>query len=591
MSDDSTIGDKRQINNMRRQFLKLAGASVGMAGLAGCGGDGDGTDTQGGNGNGNGNGTGTAMDTPTPTATDIPVEEKEGGTLNLALNATWETLFPMKHAVATSYFMEFNVAPRLATYDFGAGEVQPGAASDWEWIDEEETTLQVTLNEGMTFHPGPDGQDYGECTAEDVVWTINSIVNEGYGGGWIQKFLWPTPPITGAEEVDEYTFNINMEQTYVPIIVGNLTNTFVISKEAVNDLGEDFAANPISVGPYQVADATLGQSTTLERFEDGLDAQELGYSGPAYADEISFEFVGDAQSRLNAVRNGELNMVPGAEAANLRDWEGNDDITVYSQPAYNFDWLYVGGEQRSGTTAEALNQVEVRQAIGYAVDRTQITETAYFGYATPDDDMLTEEFAEPLVEFTDEEEFDLEIFPLEADPDQAQSLLEEAGYTDLDLEITHRPQASETRAAQVLQQNLNVVDGISTVSLNQLDAATFANVEREGDYDILYSSLASLSPDYEQVINYYLPGGDLNSMGFSDEEITQQIRESRLETDREARMEIFRSMFENMVERGPWTYICHTTDANVFSANSDADRDRFSPLAGYLDLTDAYTTE
>lgn len=579
MPDDSAVSDSRQIDNMRRQFLKLAGVSIGMSGLAGCGGDGD----------GDGDGGGGGSDTPTDTA--VPTEDKEGGTLSLALNATWETLFPMKHAVAPTYFMEFNVAPRLATYDFSAGEVQPGAASDWEWIDDEETTLQVTLNEGMTFHPGPDGQDYGECTAEDVVWTINSIVNDGYGGGWIQKFLWPTPPIEGAEEVDEYTFNINMEQTYVPIIVGNLTNTFVISKEAVNDLGDDFAANPISVGPYQVADATLGQSTTLERFEDGLGAQELGYSGPGYADEIVFEFVGDAQSRLNAVRNGELDMVPSAEAANLRDWEGNDDITVYSQPAYNFDWLYVGGEQRSGTTAEALNQVEVRQAIGYAVDRTQITDTAYFGYATPDDDMLTKEFAEPLVEFTDADEFDLDIFPLEADPDQAQSLLEDAGYTGIELEITHRPQASETRAAQVIQQNLSAVEGISSVSLNQLDAATFANVEREGDYDVLYSSLSSLSPDYEQVINYYLPDGDLNSMGFDDQAITDMINESRLETDREERMSIFRDMFEAMVERGPWTYLCHTTDANVFSPNSDADRDRFSPLAGYLDLTDAYTTE
>ncbi len=579
MADDSTMGDGGQIRNMRRQFLKLVGASVGMAGLAGCSGDDDDTDTESGNGNG------------TSTPTDVPVEEKNGGTLNIALNQTWETLFPMKHAVAPSYFMEFNVAPRLATYDFAAGEIRPGAASDWEWINDEETTLQVTLREGMTFHPGPDGQDYGECTAEDVVWIINSIVNEGYGGGWIQKFLWPTPPITGAERVDEYIFNINMDQTYVPIIIGNLTNTFIISKEAVNDLGEDFATNPISVGPYRVTDATLGQSTTLERFENGLDAQELGYAGPGYANEISFEFLGDAQSRLNAVRNGELNMIPAAEAANLRDWEDNDDITTYSRPAYNFDWLFVGGEQRSGTTAEALNQVDVRQAIGYAVDRTQITETAYFGYATPDDDMLTKEFAQPLVEFTDDEEFDPDIFPLKADPDRAQSLLEEAGYTGLDLEITHRPQASETRAVQVIQRNLNAVDGISTVSLNQLDAATFANVEREGDYDILYSSLASLSPDYEQVINYYLPDGDLNSMGFSDEEITQQIRESRLETNREERMEIFRGMFENMIERGPWTYICHTTDGNVFSGNSDADRDRFSPLAGYLDLTDAYTTE
>ncbi len=566
-----------QVNGPRRRFLKMAGAGASMAGLAGCGGDGDGDD--------GGDGTDTATDTPPST------EAKEGGTLNVAITATWETLFPMKHAVAPTYYQEYNVAPRLATYDLEENEVEPGALESWEWADDEETTLRCTLKEGMTFHPGPDGQDYGECTAEDLVWTINSIINEGYGGGWIQKFLWPSPPITGAEEVDEYTFDITMEQTYVPIIIGNLTNTFVISKEAVEDLGSDqFARTPVSVGPYRVTSSEFGASATLERFEDGLDPGELGYAGPAYADTIEFEVITDPSTRLSSLRNGEINMIPGAEPQNLQTIVDDDSLPMYEAQGWNFDWLYLGGTGGDQPAKEALNQKEVRQAVGYAVDRTSIADNAYFGFAEPDDDMLTDEFSRDLVDTVDGQEvWDPEIFPLEADPETAQSMLSDAGYEDLTVEITTRTNASEVRGAQVIQQNL--ADAGFDASLNQVDATTFSNIEREGNYDILYSSLSSLSPDYEQVINYYLPDGDLNSQGYDNPEVTQLIQDSRVTTDEAERDELFREMFELMVEDAPWAYLNHTTKAWVFSSGSDFDRGTVTPLAGYLDLTDMYTTE
>ena len=54
MPDDSAVSDGRQIDNMRRQFLRLAGVSIGMSGLAGCGGDGDGDGDGGGGGSDSG---------------------------------------------------------------------------------------------------------------------------------------------------------------------------------------------------------------------------------------------------------------------------------------------------------------------------------------------------------------------------------------------------------------------------------------------------------------------------------------------------------------------------------------------------------
>jgi|GEM_PF-3587444 len=597
MSENGS-GENEQLhlNEQRRRILKLAGASIAMSGVAGCSGDGGDTPTSGGSDGGDGGGGdgGDGGDTPTSTdsggdgtatGTSVPTEQKMGGTLNVAMASTWETLFPMKHAVSPSYYQIFNVAPRFAYYDFDAGEVVPGALSGWEWADEEQTALRCTLKEGMTFHKG-----YGEATAEDAVWTINSIVNEGYGGGWIQKFLWPTPPIQGAEQVDEYTFDITMEQTYVPIIIGNLTNTSLISKDAVEDMGaEQFAQTPVSAGPYEVVSSEFGATARLERFEDGLTAQELGYAGPAYADAIEFEVVPEPTTRLNLLQNGEIDMIPGASAQNQREVSNLSEISSVSRPAWNFDWLYVGGTGASQPARDALNQVEVRQAIGYAVDRQSIVDNAYFGYAEPDDDMLTDEFAQDLYDTADEEYSDYDVFPLEADPEQARSLLQEAGYENLEIEMTTRNRQTEVRAAQVVVQNLSEAGFDATI--NQVDATTFSNIEREGNYDVLYSSLSTLSPDYEQVINYYLPDGDLNSMGYDNPEVTELIRESRVTTDETERDAIFRELFRLMIEDAPWVYLCHTIDATLFGTGDGLDRDLFAPLAGYLDLTDVYVDE
>lgn len=80
-------------------------------------------------------------------------------------------------------------------------------------------------------------------------------------------------------------------------------------------------------------------------------------------------------------------------------------------------------------------------------------------------------------------------------------------------------------------------------------------------------------------------------MGYDNPEVTELIQESRVTTDEAARDEIFRELFRLMLEDAPWVYLCHTLSAATFAAGSGMDRSNFAPMAGYLDLTDAYTVQ
>ncbi|MFB6196361.1 MAG: ABC transporter substrate-binding protein [Haloplanus sp.] len=565
-----------------------AGTATGLSmGLAGCFGDsgngteGGTTETEGSDGNDGG------TETQSSDSNDGGSDDKFGGTLNVTLQDEWTTLFPFKHARHPSAIQESQVAPRLAVFDYEAGETVPGAAESWEFVEGDGRQLRVKIKEGLKFHKG-----YGEATADDLVWTINSILEEGFGGGWVKKFMWPTPPIQRAEKVDKYQFDIISEDPFVPMVTGLLTNTRIISKAGVEDLGDDqFAKTPVSVGPYEVVSAQIGSQATMKKFEDGHPAEDLGYAGPGYADEIVFTVSPDASARLELLRSGDSDLLTIAPYNEISRLESNNKYTMKKRLGWNFDWLYVGGAKGRKPQREALNDKKVRQAIAYAVDRTSYAENAYFGEASPDDDPFVPSLEKNLVDHVDgQDTHEYDIFPLKQNASKAKSLLEEAGWSDLEVELTHKNTSIHSRAAQVLKGSIEE-SGI-TVTLNQVDDPTHANLEREGKYDLLLSDISLLSPDFEQAVNYYMgdPVGDLNSMGYLNPDVDQMIRQSRMETDPKKRDAIFRDLFEVAVEDAPWVYLAHKQNPRTLGEGVHMDRDNFAPQAQFLDLTDVYKT-
>lgn len=526
----------------RRSFLKRTGVGVGTVGvtaLAGCtGGDDDDPDDPGG---------------------DVPQEERYGGTLDVLINGNPPNLFSANNGSVTSSQVLSQVGDSWALYDYEANELNPRSLEDWEWLDD--TTLQCSVRQGMQFHDG-----YGEVTAEDFVYLTNLIISEPLA----QFFLWTTR-VDGAEVIDDYTFNINLNQPFGPFEYTVLATTRVHSKAAIEEKGiQGFGQEPVMNGPYEFDEWVDGSYIRLTKFDD--------YHGnEGYADEIVFQIVPDSSTRLDMLSTGEADVANRAPFKDLASLERDDDMQMISRPGWNFDYMLVGGEQGN---QDALNEPKVRRALAYGIDREAVVQNAYYGYAVPDDDPL------PPTHDPQLPDGDPEIYPNTADQETAQQLLEEAGYGDgFSFTLTHSNRTQKIRSAQIVQASLNEI-GLD-VSLQQVDTATLGNITNSGSYDVAYADITIMSPDADAATYWFWHDtGVLNTMGYrgneSADRVTELLDEQRNTTEQGERAQMLQELTKIAVEDAPMIYTAHAEQPRIMRSGVHLDaerlgRDRFAP--------------
>ena len=110
-------------------------------------------------------------------------------------------------------------------------------------------------------------------------------------------------PFESIEAVDPYTVKIVLKEI-VPSLLGTLANYcqgFIVSKKAVEKLGEDFQRAPIGTGPFAFGKLTPNQSLELV-------ANEQYFRGKPKIQKISYRFIPSDASRDLAFQNGELDL-------------------------------------------------------------------------------------------------------------------------------------------------------------------------------------------------------------------------------------------------------------------------------------------
>ena len=536
---------QEESDQSRRSFLKTASGgagTVGIVALAGCtGGNGDDPD-----------GTPSGGD-------DVAQEDRFGGTLNVLIRGNPPNLFSANNGSVASSQVLSPVGDSWAQYDYEENTLGPRSLEDWEWLDD--TTLQCTVREGMQFHQG-----YGEVTAEDFVYLTNLIIDEPLA----QFFLW-TDRVDGAEVVDDYVFNINLNRTFGPFEFTVLATTRVHSKAAIEDRGlQGFGQNPVMNGPYQFEEWVDGSFLRLSRFDD--------YHGtPGYPDEIVYEIVPESSTRLDMLSTGEADVANRAPYRDLDALDRDEGMQVLSRPGWHFDYMLVGGD---GSDVDALKERPVRRAISYAIDRQAIVDNAYYGYAVPDDDPL------PPTHDPQLPDGDVEVFPNTADPDTALQLLDEAGYGDgFEFTLVHSNRTQMARASQIVQSSLREV-GLD-VSLQQVDTATHGNISTSGNYDVAYGDITIMSPDADAATYWFWHDtGILNTMGYrgfeSADRVTELLDAQRDTTDQQARGEMLQELIELAVNDAPMIYTLHAEQPRIMRTGVHLDtellgRDRFAP--------------
>lgn len=260
-------------------------------------------------------------------------------------------------------------------------EVQPSIAKAWS-ISDDGLTYTFTLRKDVFFHDHPVFQDGKgrRVVADDVIFSFNRVLDAQLGspGRWIFDPL-RLPQEEAMQAPNDSTVVLTLARAFPPFL-GMLTTQYanVVAREAVEQFGQDFRAQPVGCGPFKFAfwleDVALVFHKNPSYFE--LDAN--GVRLP-YLDAVKISFVRDVSAQYLGLLQGRYHFMSGLHSAykdelltptgSLRT-AFDDQIYLQKTPFIKTDYLGILVDSNLAfATEHPLHDVRVRKALSYATDR------------------------------------------------------------------------------------------------------------------------------------------------------------------------------------------------------------------------------
>ncbi len=336
-----------------------------------------------------------------------------------------------------------------------------------ESIEQSENGLEITfrLKPGIKWQKG-----YGEVTAEDVKFSFERIADPELQSPYLDD--WKT--LDRVEVTDTYSGKIILKEPFAPLWYSTLpvTSGRILPKKYVEEVGmEKFAAEPIGTGPYMFQEWKPKEEIVVVRNPDY-------YGEPAYWDEIHFLPIEDDKAAEIALEAGELDFAR-ISIASVERFESDPNFGLMKKPSLRYRWIGMNVENPK------LQDINVRQAIRYALDVPAMLKVAYLGQA----ELETTLVPPGLVgHWSDAPKY-------ERDVEKAREFMAKAGITSLDLRMDIQDTSEYRVWAEIAQQNLKDI-GIN-LTINPMDSSSFWSIG-EGDKGKeveLFGMSYSMQPD------------------------------------------------------------------------------------------------
>jgi peptide/nickel transport system substrate-binding protein len=279
----------------------------------------------------------------------------------------------------------------------------------------------------------------------------------------------------------------------------------------------DWAAqNPTDGGYYVVSDTTANQEIVLTANPDYLG------DNPSNIETIRFTVVSDSAAASVLLEEGDVDVALGLSTSEIADLDGADGVDVISAPSNQMVYLPIN------TTSETLSDPLVRQAIAQAIPYDEIIDTVYGGEARRPKSIV------PI----DMPGYTEDGFPYDEDLDAASALMEEAGVSDLTIELGYAAESGEQEQIAILVQDALSQIGI-TVELSPLDSATLGERRAAKDLDMQIASGQQWVNDVEYLMAGWTTGGFTNYANYSSATVDGLVDEASATTDADERNELW----------------------------------------------------
>lgn len=440
--------------------------------------------------------------------------------IEVAYFRDFRNLDPAHLPGSPEYQIAMNVYSGLVKYQAGSTEVEPDLAESWE-ISDDGRTYTFHLRDNVQWHHG-----YGPFTAHDVKYSFERVLDPDEQS----RYRSGMEIIESIEVVDDHTVRLVLKEPSAPFLTTQLAFRpgYIVNQRAVEELGEEFALNPVGTGPYQFV-------SYVPRRELILEANPDFYRGEPSVKRIVWNIVADENVQALALQRDEINYMIPRDVQVWQNLTGAEGIAFTETPTTGY-WQY-----SLNTRREPLDDVRVRRAIAHAVDKALFVETLLEGQGEPTNTVVSP----GLIGHTED------VPSYDYDPERARELLAEAGYPDgFTIEAVY-DSASEygSLMATALQQWLEDI-GVE-LRLVGLEAGAWTARRQAGDYDITISGTTRADPD--QILSEqfhsdnFPPGGNQSFYSAVDELIEAQ----RSAVDPENRREILVQIQNRIAEDVP----------------------------------------
>jgi peptide/nickel transport system substrate-binding protein len=351
----------------------------------------------------------------------------------------------------------FNGLVRIERGKVNPELIEPDLAESWTSTPDKKVWV-FKLRDGVQCNGG-----YGVLTADDVVFSLGRAASKA-----TSSFCAEYAAFQSVEAVDPKTVKITLKES-VPSLLGLLVPYHggnIVCRKAVEALGPEFARNPVGTGPFAVVDYQPQQYVRLK-------ANENYFRGAPHIKEILFRYMDSDSSRDLAYQTGEIDLVNGRfEDSWLKRMAQLPSTTVEVLGPAELHALYLNMAQKP------LDDIRVRQAIAYAIDRDAMVQFRGTSMTKPADSVIPRGFLGHA-----------EVPLIKHDVAKAKQLLAEAGYPNgITLKVVQTTLPAMLTTMQVVQAQLSKA-GIN-LDLALVDHPTFHAQIRQDLSSIVYYGAA-----------------------------------------------------------------------------------------------------
>ena len=431
------------------------------------------------------------------------------------------TLNPDATADDYNYSIVQNIYSRL--YKLGNDFVpKPDLAESYE-LSDDGLTYTFHLREGVKWTDGE------PCTAEDVKYTYDTIIEEGY------IFANVFENVASIEIPDDLTVVFNMSNPD-PSFMGNVSwyGTFILPKhlyEGTDWLTNEYNENPVGTGPFKLDQWNKGTDIQIVPNEDYFGDQPL-------LDRVIYTVIPDDSTAYQAWLNGEIDETWNYVEAEYPELEAEGDKFQWVEQLWPSPW-YIVFNVTDGQCADPA----VRKAMAMGLDREEVSVKATSGIKP-----ASEYFIPLLYEDAHNEEYKLP----EYDPEGAIKVLEDAGYErDEDgyfLHLTFTSQAGIPEVEQVVKADYEKI-GID-VTIDSLDYTIWDEKVSAFDYEFAWMG-GFQGPDVVATGKRLITDGMINYSGYSNPAVDELYAQANAETDPAKQNELIKQVQVYLAEDIP----------------------------------------